>query len=277
VQRVARRFALVAVAGELATEAGLTGWAQGEVSTAAAHCLRDWIEAFGGIGNHEERAILEHVRAFIEAHGSSRFESMTADRERISNRVGYIQHKAGQAREYLIFPEAFKREVCKGFDAKQVVKVLVSQGVLIPYKDGKASQPRRTPDSDKTVRMYVIDSDMLFSWCNTGNRCNSIDLQGGKSVTPAKIEGVTGVTTAESADSVTPVTPRVFGGVTGKNPLNSIGVTPVTPVTPNQQPNPPKTANGYPLNTGFAAPVTPVTPVTPDKDTNALTQGGLDL
>jgi uncharacterized protein (DUF927 family) len=277
VERVARRFALVAVAGELATEAGLTGWAQGEATTAAAHCLRDWIEAFGGIGNHEERAILEHVRAFIEAHGSSRFESMTADRERISNRVGYIQHKAGQAREYLIFPEAFKREVCKGFDAKQVVKVLVSQGVLIPYKDGKASQPRRTPDSDKTVRMYVIDSDMLFSWCNTGNRCNSIDLQGGKSVTPAKIEGVTGVTTAESADSVTPVTPRVFGGVTGKNPLNSIGVTPVTPVTPNQQPNPPKTANGYPLNTGFAAPVTPVTPVTPDKDTNALTQGGLDL
>jgi uncharacterized protein (DUF927 family) len=49
VQRVARRFALVAVAGELATEAGLTGWAQGEATTAAAHCLRDWIEAFGGI------------------------------------------------------------------------------------------------------------------------------------------------------------------------------------------------------------------------------------
>jgi hypothetical protein len=248
VQRVARRFALVAVAGELATEAGLTGWAQGEVSTAAAHCLRDWIEAFGGIGNHEERAILEHVRAFIEAHGSSRFESMTADRERISNRVGYIQQKPNQAREYLIFPEAFKREVCKGFDAKQAIKALVSHGILMA--DGtRPSRLFRTPDSDKPVRMYAINADMLFSDGYIGYNGYSVDLLGQKSVTR-------------------PVT----GLVTPKNPLDSRDVTNVTGVTEKKEDDRKKsaiTANGYPLNTGFAAPE--------PTDTNALTQGGLDL
>jgi uncharacterized protein (DUF927 family) len=248
VERVARRFALVAAAGELATEAGLTGWAQGEASTAAAHCLRDWIEAFGGIGNHEERAILEHVRAFIEAHGSSRFESMTADRERISNRVGYIQQKPNQAREYLIFPEAFKREVCKGFDAKQAIKALVSHGILMA--DGtRPSRLFRTPDSDKPVRMYAINADMLFSDGYIGYNGYSVDLLGQKSVTR-------------------PVT----GLVTPKNPLDSRDVTNVTGVTEKKEDDRKKsaiTANGYPLNTGFAAPE--------PTDTNALTQGGLDL
>lgn len=278
VERVARRFALVAAAGELATEAGLTGWAQDEASTAAAHCLRDWIEAFGGIGNHEERAILEHVRAFIEAHGSSRFESMTADRERISNRVGYIQQKPNQAREYLIFPEAFKREVCKGFDAKQAIKALVSHGILMA--DGtRPSRLFRTPDSDKPVRMYAINADMLFSdgyIGYIGYNGYSIDLLGQKSVTRPVTGLVTPVTNPSTdtptLESVTTVTKAVTSLVTPKNPLDSRGVTNVTGVTEKKEDDRKKsaiTANGYPLNTGFAAPE--------PTDTNALTQGGLDL
>lgn len=268
VERVARRFALVATAGELATEAGLTGWAQGAATTAAAHCLRDWIEAFGGIGNHEERAILEHVRAFIEAHGSSRFESMTADRERINNRVGYIRQKAGQAREYLIFPESFKREVCKGFDAKQAIKALVSYGVLMA--DGaQSSRLYRTPDSEKPVRMYAINADMLFS--DSYNSYN-VDLLGGKSVTRPVTNSVTSVTSPTTLESVTGVTQPVTRSVTPKKPLDSMDVTNVTGVTEKKEDDRKKsaiTANGYPLNTGFAAPE--------PTDSNALTQGGLDL
>ncbi|MEO8818881.1 MAG: hypothetical protein ABI393_11525 [Paralcaligenes sp.] len=62
VLRVARRFALVALAGELATGAGLTGWAKGEASAAARECFASWLENFGGAGNQEQRAILAHVR-----------------------------------------------------------------------------------------------------------------------------------------------------------------------------------------------------------------------
>lgn len=162
IDRVARRFALVAVAGELATDAGLTGWSKGEAAQAAAICFNAWLESFGGVGNHEERAILAHVKAFFEAHGSSRFESMTAERERIPNRVGYIQQKNGQTREYLVFAEAFKNEVCSGYDYRQVTKVLISHGILVPDKEGKGSQPKRVPDTGKIARLYVINADSLF-------------------------------------------------------------------------------------------------------------------
>jgi hypothetical protein len=285
VQRVARRFALVAVAGELATEAGLTGWAQGEASTAAVHCLRDWIEAFGGIGNHEERAILEHVRAFIEAHGSSRFESMTADRERINNRVGYIRQKAGQAREYLIFPESFKREVCKGFDHRQVSRVLIEQGVMLHNNDSGATLPVRTPDSNSLVRMYILTADSLLSGDsgtdalfisrNNRNNRNKQPEQGLEVLRKEKIVTVTTVTnpvTAQTADSVTAVTESQNTNRNNKNPLKSKDVTAVTAVTDKKTHDSTDTAitaNGYELNTGFAAPE--------PTDTNALTQGGLDL
>jgi len=48
VERVARRFALVAVAGELATSYGLTGWQAGEATQGARKCFAAWLEAFGG-------------------------------------------------------------------------------------------------------------------------------------------------------------------------------------------------------------------------------------
>ncbi|SCY58164.1 protein of unknown function [Legionella israelensis DSM 19235] len=73
--RVARRFALVAAAGELASRFGLTGWKEGESFAAAKICFTAWLEAFGADGNREDRAIMAQVRAFFESHGASRFDS----------------------------------------------------------------------------------------------------------------------------------------------------------------------------------------------------------
>jgi putative DNA primase/helicase len=41
--RVLRRFALVAIAGELATQAGITGWQQGRAFEAVAQCFNIWL------------------------------------------------------------------------------------------------------------------------------------------------------------------------------------------------------------------------------------------
>jgi putative DNA primase/helicase len=40
--RAARRFALVALAGELAREAGIIGWPEGEALKAALACFEQW-------------------------------------------------------------------------------------------------------------------------------------------------------------------------------------------------------------------------------------------
>jgi uncharacterized protein (DUF927 family) len=136
VERVARRFGLVAIAGEMATRYGLTGWVQGEAIGATSRCFASWLESFGATGKREEREVLAHVRSFFEQHGASRFEDMESNEsQRIINRAGFYRCDADGIREYLVLPEAFKREVCGGFDCRFVKKALQDTGWLIPGND----------------------------------------------------------------------------------------------------------------------------------------------
>lgn len=163
--RVAHRFALVAVAGELATHYGLTGWINGEASKAASKCFAAWLEGFGGNCNREVQAILSQVRAYFETHGGSRFEDWRATIEqRIPNRAGFYRTtkenlgKSGESesiREFLVLPEAFRIDICQGYDEKTVKKVLMDAGILIPSKDGQPSQNIRVPDFG-SKKIYVI-------------------------------------------------------------------------------------------------------------------------
>jgi len=156
VQRVARRFALVAAAGELATGYGLTGWELGKATVQVGKCLIGWMDAFGN-GSREERKLLEQVRAFFELHGSDRFESLTPnDRQpTVHNRCGFY---SGDPRQYLVFPEVFRNEVCAGFNFKFAVRTLKEKDWLEP-SGGKSSQTKNLPGIGKT-RVYVINSQM---------------------------------------------------------------------------------------------------------------------
>jgi uncharacterized protein (DUF927 family) len=157
VERVARRFALVAVAGELASHYGLTGWSRGEGERAAKACFAAWLESFGGIGNREERAVLAQVRRFFESHGASRFEDVAATEEqRIINRAGFYRTGPSGVREFLVLPEAFKQDVCAGFDDKAAAKVLVAQGWIAAGGDGRATQKPRLPRMGTGTRVYVF-------------------------------------------------------------------------------------------------------------------------
>ncbi len=73
VERVGARFALVGAAGELATQAGLTGWPVGESENAAAACFNAWLAARGGSGNGEIVAMLRQVRGFLGNGGEGKF------------------------------------------------------------------------------------------------------------------------------------------------------------------------------------------------------------
>ncbi|PWF55094.1 DUF927 domain-containing protein [Massilia glaciei] len=159
VLRVARRFALVAMAGELATHYGLTGWDKGEAIGAARKCFAVWLDAFGGTGNREERNIQSQVRAFFEAHGASRFEDTAATSDqRIINRAGFYRTGASGVREFLILSESFRRDICQGFSEKAAKEALIACGVLIPGKDGKPTQSVRLPGIGPT-KAYVMRYD----------------------------------------------------------------------------------------------------------------------
>jgi putative DNA primase/helicase len=163
VRRVAERFAIVAAAGELATERGLTGWAAGEATRAAEACFAAWIDARGTDGASEPAAMMEQVRGFLSTHGESRFTAWNSDERsaRTINRVGFRRDadgdfNAGQGGPtFYIERESFRTEVCKGFDHRAVAKVLASSGALLLESDGGSTRSERLPDGRK-ARVYVV-------------------------------------------------------------------------------------------------------------------------
>lgn len=139
--RVLRRFALVAAAGELATQAGITGWQQGRAFEAIAQCFSIWLSHLGNGENIEETKILEHIKAFFESNGTSRFEDLTVTRQadgevirpRIHNRVGYYDP---EEKTYLVSPTMFKKEMCTGMNEASVKKALIKHGWIKEFIEG---------------------------------------------------------------------------------------------------------------------------------------------
>jgi putative DNA primase/helicase len=129
-QRVAARFAVLALAGELATAYGVTGWLEGEAIHAAAVALRLWLGMRDGkTTDAEGPQVVDQVTEFIERHGDSRFSDADDEHPQpVRERAGYWRQRDGE-RVYL-FTAAGMREALKGHDYKRALMHLEQAGML---------------------------------------------------------------------------------------------------------------------------------------------------
>ncbi|MDO7407930.1 DUF927 domain-containing protein [Acinetobacter baumannii] len=164
ISRVANTFALLAVAGELATQAGITGWKAGTAFDAVKTVFNTWVNGFEYVGDYQNREYILAVKAFLEAYESSRFEAITPDIEsieKIINRVGYWKIEKGE-KLFIVLPEQFKNEVCKGHDSKKVANALLIEK-LLEHDTGKTSKTVRVPARKNALKAYVV-KEAIFSW-----------------------------------------------------------------------------------------------------------------
>lgn len=158
VWRVASRFALVAAAGESARE--VTGWPEGASLAAAAEMFKVWLMGRGTSGHKDDEAAIQQVRAFLEAHGASRFQDVTGDAQRVINRAGFKRTLPSGRTEYLILPECFRREVCAGYDSRATAQVLAERGYLTRGDGRNLAKAETLPEVGRT-RVYVVSSNVL--------------------------------------------------------------------------------------------------------------------
>lgn len=165
--RVAKRFALVAAAGEMATQAGITGWQTGQATAAVKVCFNNWLDNYGRDGEHEERQIIKHVQAFIEQHGASRFqiwsepmhdEDQITIEQKTNNRVGFRRQDTD---EYYFYPNMFEKEVCSPYSLKKVIKVLDEAGLLNKNEQDRKMLKVTLPNTKNRLRMYAIKGNVL--------------------------------------------------------------------------------------------------------------------
>ncbi|WP_426957998.1 DUF927 domain-containing protein [Muricoccus radiodurans] len=174
VKDVARRCALVALAGELAREWGVLPWPEDEAFRAARAMLLRWIEKRGGGGATEEAQHVRAVRLFLTQHGASRFvalhfSSMQEERgwveshpdRPVINRAGWRRRLTDGRDEYLIAPEAW-RELCQdaGVDPVEAGRTLKAQGFITAGDEKNLARKESIPGVGR-ARVYVVAPDLL--------------------------------------------------------------------------------------------------------------------
>ena len=172
VQRVGRRFALVAAAGELASEAGITGWPAGAATEGARRCFNAWIEARpGGIGMSETAQMLRQMRGWFGLHGDARFVDWNrADDDhapKVMSRAGWrkpIKTPTGLEEltgwEWFVLPDVFRTECCKGFTERAALRLLDARGHL-HRESSKGFGCRASPPGADKVSVYRVRSSLL--------------------------------------------------------------------------------------------------------------------
>ena len=135
-------------------------------------CFHAWLESRGGNVASEELRALAQVREFLEHHGESRFTLLAPEgiEDNIGhgtiNRAGFRKVLDDGSIEYWVLPEAYKSDVCRGFDPKLVTRMLKAKGFLQIDKDGKAQVANRIPGTQgtkETTRVYVIKPEIFLA------------------------------------------------------------------------------------------------------------------
>ncbi|MEI7607535.1 MAG: hypothetical protein WCJ64_09130 [Rhodospirillaceae bacterium] len=163
VERVAKRFALFAAAGQMAAAMGILPWPQDEAERGVAVCFQAWLAERGGTGPSELVSAVHQVTSLLERYGSSRFDAWHVggrDFEHINDhahdRWGWrkVEKLESGETEYFATAAGFD-ELCKGFDRSRVVKELIRIGMLVPGRDGKSAQAVSIP-GHKKIRCYRL-------------------------------------------------------------------------------------------------------------------------
>lgn len=189
VRRMARRFSLIATAGELAAEAGIVPWPPTDAEGAAALCLEAALSERGTVGAREDASAVRKLRDFIMAHGQSRFAiwqdphsrrqeddergidggearpgTPPVERFRPIDAAGFRRYQVSpedpQAWRWVYYLNATGRDAAlKGLNQVAALRVLVERGFILPGKD-KTSRPFSVPGVGK-VRLYEVSPSLL--------------------------------------------------------------------------------------------------------------------
>jgi putative DNA primase/helicase len=164
VRSVCARFGSIAAAGELARCFGVVRWPEHEATRAAANCFNCWLAERGGAGAAEDTDAVRQIRAFIEAHGTSRFEEIggeiaAAPDLRTTNRVGF-RRRVPDGWVFMVLPEAWRNEVCRGIDPKRAAVALASRNLLIPDAGGRLDRKESLGIYGR-LRVFVIRGAIL--------------------------------------------------------------------------------------------------------------------
>lgn len=156
IQRVARRFAIIAVAGRLATAMKLTGWGETDAVDAAHAAFIDWYERRFGDKRDAVDSVAKRLKAFLDAELSS-LQHLNALQVSDTD----VQGWRDDTRAYLtaatwskLYPDA---------EGATAAKALLDMQMLVPGDGGRLMRkaPRGVPSRP---RLYTLNLERIDAY-----------------------------------------------------------------------------------------------------------------
>ena len=135
--RAASRFAVYAMAGEMAIEAEILPWALGSALDACKIMFSEW-QSMRGKGATEHRQILQNVADYILKFGDTKFTDKSEYKLPKTERAGWFTDRT-EGRVYLFSPAAL-REAGGNYDFTRVLVALNAADWIIEKEEGKHSK-----------------------------------------------------------------------------------------------------------------------------------------
>jgi putative DNA primase/helicase len=171
--RVARSFALIALAGELAIQWGILPWKPHTALIAAREIFSHWLTTQPqSVKNKEAAQLLKGVKDFIETRGADfsdadwvpQYDEQTG---RLSNpepvireRAGYWKEEPDGKRIYCFLSEGLKR-ASGSFGPRKAAEILNDAGALFKKEKNKYTHNLWIAELKRYVRVYWVDPEKL--------------------------------------------------------------------------------------------------------------------
>ncbi len=165
-KRAAKRFAIIATAGEMATRFGITGWPVGAAFSAAETIFLDWLEGRelpenAQISPEKRQAAIRRIFEFNQEKTS---QILVLGGPPVETPVAYRDH------QHLFLPPTTWETLHRNHDTYGLPKTLIAGGVLA-RGDGKNLQ-RKLPRAFNTggSRAFAIKLSELQKWSDTSDQ-----------------------------------------------------------------------------------------------------------
>jgi len=152
--RAASRFALYAMAGELAIEAGILPWEQGAALDACKTMFKQWLTLHGS-GATEDKQILQGINDYILRFGDTRFTDKGGGHPPKTERAGWYTDGPG-GRVYM-FTSAALKEAGGNYDFNRVLSALDGAGWIVERDKDKRS--KKTTIHGEKINLYWVKPD----------------------------------------------------------------------------------------------------------------------
>jgi putative DNA primase/helicase len=165
IRRIARRFAVIKLALDLACVWDILPWEPADNWWAVHKLFGEWLTGRGGDGSIEIKKACDRIRTTLVTHEFSNRIGKFPDNEGrptgelLALRVADID---GTTSRLYVHPATFREVLCKGVNHKEVTAELQSRGWLEESDgDGRADRKVKVGQGNKTQRFYIFRSSIL--------------------------------------------------------------------------------------------------------------------